>query len=169
MTEQEFWKLIDGSRKKGNGDLDEQSEQLRQALSKLTSAELVAFDHALTRLQFQAYTWELWGAAYLINGGCSDDGFDYFTNWLIAQGEQVYREALKSPDSLVTVAQPDDEHEFEELSYLAHELYEEQNDDDIPESGLRRPGSPAGDDWDFDDDNEMSQRYPKLWAKFSDA
>jgi len=26
------------------------------------------------------------GAAYIINGGCSDDGFEYFRRWLVLQG-----------------------------------------------------------------------------------
>ena len=36
-----------------------------------------------------SYRWDLWGAAYLANGGCSDDGFDYFRGWLIGQGRKV--------------------------------------------------------------------------------
>jgi hypothetical protein len=32
-----------------------------------------------------------WGAAYLANGGCSDDGFDYFRGWLIGQGRKCTR------------------------------------------------------------------------------
>ena len=50
----------------------------------------------------RAYRQELWGAAYLINGGCSDDGFVYFLGWLIAQGRDVYQAALPDPDSLVS-------------------------------------------------------------------
>jgi len=35
--------------------------------------------------------------------GCSDDSFDYFRGWLIAQGKDVYLAALHDPDSLADV------------------------------------------------------------------
>ncbi|MFL6076856.1 MAG: DUF4240 domain-containing protein [Mycobacteriales bacterium] len=37
----------------------------------------------------ESYQGDLWGAAYLINGGASDDGFDYFRGWLIARTRGV--------------------------------------------------------------------------------
>src|SRR5215472_15971622 len=40
------------------------------------------------------------GAAFLIAGGCSDDGFIDFRAGLIAQGRDWYHEAAASPDSL---------------------------------------------------------------------
>ncbi|MFE5591185.1 DUF4240 domain-containing protein [Streptomyces sp. NPDC056549] len=33
-------------------------------------------------------------AAYMVNGGCCDDGFDYFRGWLIAQGRNVFERAV---------------------------------------------------------------------------
>ena len=36
----------------------------------------------------------LWDAAYLINGGCSDDGFDYFRGWLVDQGRETFERCL---------------------------------------------------------------------------
>lgn len=30
--------------------------------------------------------------------GCSDDSFDYFRGWFIAQGKDVYMDALAEPD-----------------------------------------------------------------------
>jgi hypothetical protein len=29
-------------------------------------------------VQAHAYTWDLWGAVFVLNGGDSDDGFEYF-------------------------------------------------------------------------------------------
>lgn len=46
-----------------------------------------------------SYTHEVWAAVYIMNGGCSDDCFSYFRNWLIFQGKQVFMKALKDPDS----------------------------------------------------------------------
>jgi hypothetical protein len=48
----------------------------------------------------ESYRWDLWGAAYLINGGCSDDGFDYFRGWLLSQGRAIWQATLADPDSL---------------------------------------------------------------------
>ncbi len=39
----------------------------------------------------------------IMMNGCSDDSFDYFRGWLIAQGKDVYHAALRDPDSLVDV------------------------------------------------------------------
>ena len=50
-----------------------------------------------------AQTWDLWGAAYLVNGGCSDDGFVYFRAWLISQGRAIYTAAVENPDSMAGV------------------------------------------------------------------
>jgi hypothetical protein len=42
----------------------------------------------------------LWAAAYLINGGCSDDGFESFRCWLIVQGRTVFERSVADPDTL---------------------------------------------------------------------
>ena len=48
----------------------------------------------------ESYRWDLWSAAYLANGGCSGDGFDYFRGWLIGQGRTAYETVLADPDAL---------------------------------------------------------------------
>ncbi|MFF5497583.1 DUF4240 domain-containing protein [Streptomyces aquilus] len=35
-----------------------------------------------------------------MNGGCSDDGFDYFRGWPIAQGREDFERATADPDAL---------------------------------------------------------------------
>ncbi len=34
----------------------------------------------------------------VVNGGCSDDGFEYFRGWLIGQGGAYFEAALKDPE-----------------------------------------------------------------------
>ena len=46
----------------------------------------------------------LWPAAYVINGGCSDDGFDFFRGRLMLQGRETFRQAVADPDSLADLA-----------------------------------------------------------------
>ena len=58
----------------------------------------------------QAHRWDLGAAAYLMRGGYSDDGFDYFRGWLIAQGRSRRERALADPDSLADAGvDPDDD------------------------------------------------------------
>jgi hypothetical protein len=43
------------------------------------------------------------GAAYIIDGGCSDDGFEYFRCWLISRGKETFIKLKANPDSLITL------------------------------------------------------------------
>lgn len=66
--------------------------------------EIIEWNHIFDRLAARAHTVDLWGAAYLINGGASDDGFYYFRCWLIGMGREVYEAAVANPDSLADAA-----------------------------------------------------------------
>jgi Protein of unknown function (DUF4240) len=57
-------------------------------LSARPSGEIVSADEFLRGLMADSYRDPLWAAAYLVNGGCSDDGFEYFRGWLIMHGGQ---------------------------------------------------------------------------------
>jgi hypothetical protein len=114
----------------------------------------------------ESYSWNLWGAAYLMNGGCSDDGFDYFRAWLLAQGRDTFEKALADPDTLAALENP--EGELEEFMYLAPQAYEDKTREQMPDSVFQVATRPKlGEGWDFDDDAEMKDRYPKLFAKYA--
>jgi hypothetical protein len=88
--------------------------------------------------------------------------------------------ALKDPDTLSRVRVEPDEAEWE--CYPAMDAYMEATgiDDhdafhEAYEEAFGRPAGHASDDpdvepkgkrWDFDDDDEMQKRYPKLYKKF---
>ena len=94
-----------------------------------------------------------------MNGGCSDDSFDYFRGWLIAQGKQVYEQALRDPETLALVATPDD-WEFEDMLGVAMAAYEGRTGHPYP--GVERPAwQLKGEDWDED---TVEKKYPKLAA-----
>ena len=61
-----FWNLIDQTRREANGDPEHQVELLRERLSELESDEVVAFDRHFVQCHEQAYTWDLWGAAFVL-------------------------------------------------------------------------------------------------------
>ena len=73
MPADRFWQVIEHAR--FAQDRDAHVKALRTALRKLSLEELISFEVAFRRYLNTAYTWDLWGAAYVINGGCSDDGF----------------------------------------------------------------------------------------------
>lgn len=164
-----FWKLIDSARKSSGGDGDELCSLLQSKLIKRDPKDIVAFKHHLDTLMARAYTWDLWAAAYVINGGCSDDGFEYFRAWLISRGSDTFEKALANPDSLTSVRglEPD-ECELESLLYVAAEAYEEAAESELPDSKVKRPAKPAGKRWSEEGD-DLAKRVPKLWKKFSEG
>jgi hypothetical protein len=109
MTLKEFWEHVHKTRRR---DPEEHEERLIRRLSKLTPDQILQFDHWWSAVARKAYTWPLWRAAYLINGGCSDDGFMDFRDWLILQGREVFEAAVKDPDTLADVVDPGEECEI---------------------------------------------------------
>ena len=159
-----FWKTIADARAGANDEAF--LGQLEARLRALPPEKIAAFQRHFEELHAASYEWDLWGAAYLIHGGCSDDGFEYFRAWLIAQGEQVYTRAVADPDSLAAIADP--EGELEELMYVAREAYRARTGAEMPDAfdqGVERPS--LGEGWDFDDPTEMATRYPKLAARYA--
>ncbi len=102
MNEERFWQLINEVRAAAPSERN-QVRELERRLTELPLPEVVAFDATFSAVQRRLNTWDLWGAAYVINGGCSDDGFIDFRSWVISQGSGTYQRALTDPDSLVDV------------------------------------------------------------------
>ena len=170
MENSQFWNLIDSARAAAGGDPDEQVEELAELLNDLDADELVEFERIREEYHRRAYHWDLWGAAYLINGGCSDDGFDYFRAWLITRGELVFENGLRDPDSLADVIEETDIAvgcESEDLLYVAVRVWETLTGE--PGEAFPLPvhashGGPAGESWEED---ELDTRFPKLAARFA--
>ena len=85
MNENDFWHLIETARAECKGDGGKQVALIQEKLQVLPNREILDFDRLLHEQMRASYNRDLWAAAYIINGGCSDDGFDYFRAWLIAQ------------------------------------------------------------------------------------
>ena len=162
MTSKRFWEIVDQSAESGGPD--RQAQALEQSLRKLSQTELPSFRDAYLRAHRAANHWDLWAAAYLINGGCSDDGFSYFRDWLIAQGQDVYEAALEDPDSLADVLDEDTEAEFEDFGYIVDEVYEDRFEDEMPPSKVGPDGSPEGRAF-VEDEEALARRFPRIAAR----
>ena len=164
MTHEEFWQLIDVARSTTNSPW-EIAAHVQLRLASMPAEVILAYLRHQHALMAQSYTWNLWGAAYIINGGCSDDGFEYFRGWLLTWGRDVFQRALEVPDSLAGVVEHMDEADCEDMinaPFLAYQAVTGESPSMRP--AVRYPA--LGEGWDFDDAAEMKGRYPALFARF---
>ncbi len=172
MTEDEFWEHIEATKQ---SDSTAHARLLTDRLSILSVDEILDFDHFWSECLHEAYHWDLWGAAYLIKGGCSDDGSEYFCRWLILQGSEVFKMAVANPDSLARVVSPGEDVECGHSPALnawfaATRIINDRAGSDKLWAALEaRHGPPTkypdlGESWDSDDRKLMRKRYPDLWA-----
>lgn len=119
LGKDKFWEVIDNARAIAPAlEGEPLRESLYKQLLKLSPDELVGFDCAWQEYRRIANSPQLIAAACIINGGTSDDRFDYFKNWLILQGQYVFRQALKDPDALAEFKIPFNDTEWEDCGYL---------------------------------------------------
>jgi hypothetical protein len=123
MDENQFWYLIDHSLKNTNSQM-EQENYLIEELKKLNPSEIIGFRLRTDKLLYDTYNSEMWCAAYIMNGGCSDDCFEYFRCWVISRGKDIYYNAKKNPDYLVNEINKDLEfYDFESFWYVALDAF----------------------------------------------
>jgi len=161
MDEQAFWYII-ASSLEDEGDIDQQLASLKQILSGMGDEDLIAFQEMVDHMMLQAYRWGLWGAAYIMMGGCSDEMFEHFRAGLIMKGKDIYEAAVVEPDTLADVG---DITPCEDLLYLACEVYEDRSDDGAIYDRFHEESKPApdGDSFDENDNRHLREHYPRLW------
>lgn len=125
LDEDLYWKIIDASLKNSTNQ-NEQEQFLISEISKLAPKQMVGFRLRTDKLLYDTYTSEMWCASYLMNGGSSDDGFEYFRNWVISRGKEVFYNAKRNPDTLISQKDfaEEDIYEFELFWYVALEAFE---------------------------------------------
>jgi hypothetical protein len=162
MNKEEFWILIDGIRAKVGNDCDAVAAHLFDSFTKLTPTEILGFQQQVWQRLAESYRWDLWAVAYIVNGGCSDDGFEYFRGWLIAQGRDFFEQALHNPESVGSRAEPDI-NECEDILHAAPRAYENVTGGPLPLDSFLPPKEPAGSRWQQAD---LPRLYPRLAEKF---
>ena len=182
MDEAQFWSIIADSReaalkrrlRPGQDFIELHEQTLAEELRQLQPDQIVAFDDCFWRLHWQAYHWDLWAVAYWLGGGCSDDGFIDFRATLISLGRQNYEAALDDADSLADlVGRPDVPYmQSEGFQYVASKAYQEKTGATEWPRTVHAPrplAEPGGERFDFDDDEEMERRFPRVVAAFPDG
>jgi hypothetical protein len=188
MDQRVWWGLIEEARGLAGDRADDRDLPddplvgiLTDKLGGLDGPQIIDFDIQLTRVTDSAYRHPLWNAAYLIEGGCSDDGFMDFRAGLVLLGHEVFTHAVADPDSLAavpTVTRMSREESgwigCEALHYAPKNAYhrvmgETTSFDTAMQTAvesMQRPAVPTGEGWDVEDDDETRRRLPRLAALF---
>ncbi|MEU9045240.1 MULTISPECIES: DUF4240 domain-containing protein [unclassified Kitasatospora] len=182
METDEFWRLIETARSQAEegGTFDQALVGLLAARSK---CEVLEYQERFDELHGALYRWDIWAAAYLIGGGCSDDSFIDFRAGVIAQGRAWYERIALNPDVLAehplvvaSAAEHDDDVLlfYEVVNYSAAYAFQQLpgDDEDFYEAwneywnahARERVETDMGEDFDFDDAEQMHRRLPRLAA-----
>lgn len=173
MSVDGFWNVVAQAREAAGdrADAEEVAEQVLRLLCGLPPAEIAELAQPLWDLRSWSYRQDLWRAAYLINGGCSDDGFEYFRGWLLTQGRETFDRAVVDPDSLADLpavrhiaAGDGGDLECESMYGVVWDAYEQVTGSmDLPVSGRYPELEPW---WDLDGPDGAHRRLPRLAALF---
>ncbi len=175
LDEDKFWDIIHESIEKSTNQ-KQQKNYLKRLLFKLSAIELIGFRLRTDKFLFDSYTSEIWCAGYLMNGGCGDDGFEYFRCWLISRGKKTYYETLRNPDYLVKeLIEGEIEYEFESFWYVANDVFEDRTQKNLydyrdldkfktVEANYIVPEFT----WEEDDNDSMRKICPQLFERLWD-
>lgn len=171
LDESIFWNIIDASLKSSKSQ-DDQETFLVKEIEKLTPKEIIGFRLRTDTLLFDTYTSEMWCAGYVMNGGCSDDAFEYFRNWIISRGKDIFYAAKENPDSLISECiEGEDYYSFEGFWYVAltaftnktgKDLYDYIADDFMANEGNYQDFEFT---WEEEEPETMKAICPKLFEK----
>jgi hypothetical protein len=172
MRTDDFWAVIGRATADRPASPAEVAKRAAADLATRDPEEIVAWGRHLDKVMVASGTEDLWAAAYLINGGCSDEGFDAFRGWLVAHGREAVANSVRSPDSLADVpairsaAESGAVFEAGEVLSIAGDAYAQATGSDMPAEDRPATRPDSGDLWDFDNEEEMQRRLPKLSALF---
>lgn len=106
MNEQLFWELIDKARKSIHPNFETQCVNLTEYLTAYTPEEILTFEHILREKIEEASTWPIMAASFVVCSFISDDTYEDFRAWLIAQGKENFYKAIKDPNEICSFLKP---------------------------------------------------------------
>jgi hypothetical protein len=175
MDDETFWSIIGAAA--DAVDESEACDLLEARLRGVSVQEIEAFELSFQRHHAAANQGDVWAAGVLLNGGHgTDDGFSYFRNWLIANGQKVYELSLRDPDALVdrkVLVDPDGRPsaEWELFGSVAAEVYQRLTGQNLFQVIDQRTGTLAARnfaEWDWTEytDAVFEQKLPRLWEAY---
>lgn len=176
LDEDLYWIIIDKSLK-NNSNQDDQEQFLIREISNLTPRQMVGFRLRTDKLLYDTYNSDMWCAGYIMNGGCSDDGFEYFRNWVISRGRNTYYQAKQNPDNLINAIDENLEmYDFESFWYVALEAFKQKTGKDLydyidNENFKTKEGQYPQFEFTWQEENPESMKkicpklFDKLWDK----
>ncbi|GEC07548.1 hypothetical protein SSP24_52030 [Streptomyces spinoverrucosus] len=180
MNIDRFWNIIESARSAAGASGGLFDQALVELLAGCPSQEILEYAERFDEVHDALYRWDVWAAAYLIGGGCSDDSFVDFRAGVIALGRDWYERTALDPDSLAghpTVIEAVSTHRdevlfYEDVNYAASGAFERLtgNPDAFYEAWAEyrtsdeqdSDAADMGEDFDFDDADEMHRRLPRL-------
>lgn len=174
LDEDFFWKIVQSSIDNSKNQ-EAQEKYLINEISKLTPKQIIGFRLRTDKLLYDTYNSEMWCAGYIMNGGCSDDGFEYFRNWVISRGKDVYYKAKENPDTLISEKDngEDEMFDFESFWYVALEAFEKTTGNDLydyidEEKFQTKEGNYPQFEFNWEEENPESMKKicPKLYEQF---
>ena len=172
MRTEDFWAVIERAAAERPADPELVARRAVAELVTRPPEEIAAWGRHFDKVMAASYQEDLGAAAYLINGGCSDDGFDQFRGWLVAHGRAVVARAVREPDALAdlpavrSAAETGAEFAAHEMLSIADGAYTQVTGSPLPPPEDPIPAPALADFWDFDDEDEMRRRLPRLSALF---
>ncbi|MCC9648582.1 DUF4240 domain-containing protein [Rubrivivax sp. JA1029] len=163
MEEKAFWSLVERAKARAGSDINSRPAVLQELLQELSLPDIQAFQRRYESYLLLANSRELWGAAYLMNGGSSDDGFKYFRDWLISEGQATFTEALTAPDSLAQIPQRGDYFELEAFGYAALKAFASKGGGELDRDFNVELAAPTGKSW---EEAELPAMFPRLASRF---
>jgi len=165
MSLDEFWPLMDQSRSETR-TCDEQAEVLAGLLRSYDPRDIVDFNQNLADLLAKSKRWDLWAVAGIIYGGCSDDAFEDFRGWLIAQGRAVFDSVMENPERAADLVAGGEDPECEAILYAANSAYQSIVGEQIPDPKYDYFSEPEGKAW---KQEQLRDIYPEIWKRLRGA
>lgn len=165
MRESLFWEAMELSRTAGRRG---QPASLHRILIEIPDQEIISFAQTQRRRMHQLYTSGVSAAHFIICSYTSDDSFEDFTAWIVAQGKRVFDHVRKMPSTLTRILDKREVAgvEWDAFTLLAGRAYEEKTgkEDFVERVGLLNPPK-IRQKWP-ETRGEFEARYPELYKKF---
>lgn len=151
MDEKVFWRIIEESKLHSSSN-QQQEERMIVELSKLAAEDVREFAVIFQTKMLELYRNDLWAIAYIINHGCSNDGFTEFRAWLICQGREFYGQTINRPEFVgeqvpaeaSTIDADDSLSTCHSFDLIASSVYEEKTGYDMYMDWSKHRNEPKG-------------------------